>query len=62
MGHGDDKTNEQIAETARKPDPSMQLIDLARLLARQAAREHFAAQDAAKGTETEENDDDEDPA
>ena len=62
MGHGDDKTNEQIAETARKPDPAMQLIDLARLLARQAAREHFAARQDANAPENEENDDDENPA
>ena len=62
MGHGDDKTNEQITETARKPDPVLQLIDLARLLARQAAREHFAARQDANAPETEENDDDENPA
>ena len=43
MGHGNDETNDKMAEKEHQFEPIMQLVDLARVLAREAARKDVAA-------------------
>ena len=62
MRHEDEKTEKLLAVVTAQVETSVQLIALARILARQAAREDFAARQDANAPETEENDDDENPA